>query len=158
MDDRRRPRLRQRLLIATTTSLVGVPIFFVSFFSLLAVNPGLLAIGEPVASVAIYGCSFGLSGMACLVLNRLWLKRSWSATVATMIGPYLLLVGVLLAAGAVHLALSSALERPNTFMPWFSLYATLAFGALGAIVIACVVWLSGRVVVFIEFVTTSLRS
>ena len=128
MDDRRRPRLRRRLLIATATSLVGVPIFFVSFFSLLAVNPGLLAIGEPAASVALHGCSFGLSGLACLALNRLWLKRSWSATVATMIGPYLLLVGVLLAIGAVHLALSSALERPNAFMPWFSLWVRHAFG------------------------------
>jgi hypothetical protein len=90
--------------------------------------------------MALYGSSLALSGMVCLALNRFWLRRTWSATADTMIGPYLLVGAVPLAIGAMYLGLA---RNPDGFILY--LYVLPALGAIGPVSVAVVVWLGSRV-------------
>jgi len=88
----------------------------------------------------MYGSCLALSGVACLALNRFWLRATWSATADTMIGPYLLVGAVPLAVGAMYLGLA---RNPDGFILYLCVLPAL--GAIGPVSVAVVVWLGSRV-------------
>src|SRR5437867_11400948 len=121
-----RPRFRRRLLVASLTSLLALPLFFVPIPLFLVAAPWLLEIGEPFASVAMYGSCIGLSGAVSFAINRYWLRGTWLATATTMIGPYFIVGALWLALGLVHLGLA---RNPDHFI--IRLHLLPLFGLIG---------------------------
>jgi hypothetical protein len=137
-----RPSFKQRLFLAARTSLKGMFLFFIPVGLFLLAAPWVLALSEPLASVAMYGSCLVFSGVACLGLNRRSLGLTWSATAATMIGPYLVVGGLPFGAGLLHLGFS---PNPIGFIhTWFNLYALPMYGAIGPVVVAGIILLFGR--------------
>jgi hypothetical protein len=125
------PRFPRRVLAAGLTSLLALPLFFVPVPLFL-----LMEIREPLATIAMYACSIGLSGAVSLAINRHWLGGTWSATGATMIGPYLVLAGLPLALGLAYLALA---RSPDRFI--VGLCTLPLLGVAGPVIFAGTLWL-----------------
>jgi len=106
MDKMARPRFPRRVLAAGLTSLLAVPLFFVPVPLFV-----FMEIREPFATVAMYGCAIGLSGVVSVLIKRHWLRETWLATGAAMIGPYLVVGGLPVSLGLLYLVLAGSQDR-----------------------------------------------